>query len=157
MSFLLERDTVNGASGKAFVTIDGQVKELFGAKKVQTQAEIASSDMKVIGTKKVQKKPGAVTQTGTMTIYYGTPLFLDMVAQYIRQGVMPYFTLQTTNEDPTTTVGAQTVAYYSCQLSGTIPLSVLDADADMLTMDISFTYEDFEVLSAFHDPAQTGT
>lgn len=156
MSFLLERDTVNGASGKAFVTIDGQVKELFGAKKVQTQAEIASSDMKVIGTKKVQKKPGAVTQTGTMTIYYGTPLFLDMVAQYIRQGVMPYFTLQTTNEDPTTTVGAQTVAYYSCKLSGTI-LSVLDADADMLTMDISFTYEDFEVLSAFHDPAQTGT
>ena len=138
MSFLLERDTINGASGKAFVTIDGQVKELFG-------------------TKKVQKKPGAVTQTGTMTIYYGTPLFLDMVAQYIRQGVMPYFTLQTTNEDPATTVGAQTVAYYSCKLSGTIPLSVLDADADMLTMDISFTYEDFEVLSAFHDPAQTGT
>ena len=24
MSFLLERDTINGASGKAFVTIDGQ-------------------------------------------------------------------------------------------------------------------------------------
>ena len=50
MSFLLERDTLNGASGKAFVTIDGQVKELFGAKKVQTQAEIASTDMKVSST-----------------------------------------------------------------------------------------------------------
>ena len=98
-----------------------------------------------------------MTQTGTMTIYYGTPLFLDMVARYIRQGVMPYFTLQTTNEDPTTTVGAQTVAYYNCKLSGTIPLSILDADTDMLTMDISFTYEDFEILSTFHTPAQTGT
>lgn len=157
MSFLLERDTLNGAAGKAVITVDGQVKELFGAKNVKTQAEITTSDMKVIGTKKVQKKPGAVTQTGTMTVYYGTHLFLGMVTQYIRQGTMPYFTLQTTNDDPTTTVGTQTVAYYNCKLSGTIPLSVLDADVDMLTMDLSFTYEDFEVLSAFHDPAATGT
>lgn len=156
MSFLLERDTLNGAAGKAVITINGQVKELFGAKNIKTQAEISTSDMKVIGTKRVQKKPGAVTQTGTMTVYYGTPLFLDMAAQYIRQGTMPYFTLQTTNDDPHSTVGVQTVAYYNCKLSGAIPLSALDADTDMLTMDLSFTYEDFEVLSAFHDPADTG-
>ena len=112
--------------------------------------------MKVIGTKKAQDKPGSVKQTGTMTVYYGTPLFLDMLAQYIRNGVMPYFNLQTTNDDPTTTVGVQTVVYYNCKLSGTIPLSILDAEADMLTMDISFTYEDFEPLSTFHDPAETG-
>lgn len=157
MSFLLERDTINGASGKAVITIDGQVNELFGAKNIKTQVEIATADMKVIGTKRVQKKPGAVTQTGTMTIYYGTPLFLDMVAQYVRTGVMPYFNLQTTNDDPTTTVGAQTVIYYNCKLSGTIPVSILDSDVDMLTMDISFTYEDFEPLTRFHGPAETGT
>lgn len=156
MSFLLERDTLHGAAGKAVIILDGQVKDLFGAKNVKTQAEITSSDMKVIGTKKAQQKPGSVKQTGTMTVYYGTPLFIDMLARYIRSGVMPYFNLQTTNDDPTTTVGVQTVAYYNCKLSGTIPLSVLDADADMLTMDVSFTYEDFEVLSAFHDPAGTG-
>lgn len=156
MSFLLERDTLNGAAGKAVITRDGQVQELFGAKNVKTQAETAVSDMKVIGTKKAQQKPGAVKLTGTMTVYYGTPLFLDMVAQYIRTGVMPYFNLQVTNDDPTTTVGAQTVAYYNCKLTGTIPLSVLDADADMLTMDVGFTYEDFEPLSSFHAPAETG-
>lgn len=156
MSFLLERDTLNGAAGKAVVIRDGQVQELFGAKNVKTQAETAVSDMKVIGTKKAQQKPGAVKLTGTMTVYYGTPLFLDMVAQYIRTGVMPYFNLQVTNDDPTATVGVQTVAYYNCKLTGTIPLSVLDADADMLTMDVSFTYEDFEPLSSFHAPAETG-
>lgn len=157
MSFLLERDTLNGAAGKAVITQDGQVKDLFGAKSVKTQAEISSSDMKVIGTKKAQQKPGSVKQTGTMTIYYGTPLFLDMLAKYIRTGVMPYFNLQVTNDDPTTTVGVQTVAYYNCKLTGTIPLSVLDAEADMLTVDVSFSYEDFEPLSSFHDPAETGT
>ncbi len=57
MSFLLERDTLNGAAGKAVIIRDGQVKDLFGAKNVKTQAEISSSDMKVIGTKKTQQKP----------------------------------------------------------------------------------------------------
>ncbi len=156
MSFLLERDTLNGAAGKAVIIQDGQVKDLFGAKNVKTQAEISSSDMKVIGTKKAQQKPGSVKQTGTMTVYYGTPLFLEMLAQYVRTGVMPYFNLQVTNDDPTATVGVQTVAYYDCKLTGTIPLSVLDAEADMLTMDVSFSYEDFEPLSSFHDPAATG-
>ena len=157
MSFLLERDTLNGAAGKAVIIQNGQVKDLFGAKSVKTQAEISSSDMKVIGTKKAQQKPGAVKQTGTMTIYYGTTLFQDMMAKYIRTGVMPYFNLQVTNDDPTTTVGVQTVAYYNCKLTGTIPLSVLDAEADMLTVEVSFSYEDFEPLSSFHDPAETGT
>ena len=37
-------------------------------------------------------------------------------------------------------------------------LSVLDADADMLTFDFSFTYEDFEILSRFNEqPAQLGS
>ena len=65
MSFLLERDTLNGASGKAFITMDGQIKELFGAKKVQTQAEISSTDMKVIGTRKIQQKPNGAKLSGT--------------------------------------------------------------------------------------------
>ncbi|MCI9444342.1 MAG: hypothetical protein HFF69_06410 [Oscillospiraceae bacterium] len=158
MSFLLERDTLHGAAGKAFVTVNGQVKELFGAKKIQTQAEIQGTDMKVIGTKKVQNKPGGVKQTGTGTCYYGTPLFVDMLAQYIRTGEMPYFSFQTTNDDKASSVGVQTIAYYNCKLSGTVPVSVLDADADMLTFDFSFTYEDFEVLSRFNEqPAQLGT
>lgn len=157
MSFLLGRDTVHGAAGKAFITMDGQIKELFGAKKVQTQAEISSTDMKVIGTKKTQNKPGSVKQTGTGTVYYGTSLFVEMLSQYIHEGVMPYFTLQVTNDDKASSVGVQTIAYYNCHLSGTVPISVLDADIDMLTFDFSFTYEDFEILSAFNDPAELGS
>ena len=99
MSFLLGRDTVHGAAGKAFLTLDGQIKELFGAKKVTTQAEISGTDMKVIGTKKVQNKPGSVKQTGTGTVYYGTTLFAEMLEEYINTGKMPYFNMQVTNDD----------------------------------------------------------
>ena len=158
MSFLLERDTLHGAAGKAFITQNGRVIELFGAKKVNAQGEISSNDMKVIGTKKIQNKPGGVKQTGTGTCYYGTPIFVDILAQYIHTGEMPYFNLQTTNDDKASSVGVQTIAYYNCKLSGTVPLSVLDADSDMLTFDFSCTYEDFEILSRFNDqPAQLGS
>ena len=33
MSFLLERDAVNGKEGRGFMTIDGENHEMFGLKK----------------------------------------------------------------------------------------------------------------------------
>ena len=157
MSFLLERDTLHGAAGKAFLTINGQVKELFGAKKVQTQAEIQGTDMKVIGTKRIQNKPGGVKQTGTGTVYYGTSVFAEMLEKYIHTGAMEPFNMQITNEDKATSVGAQTVALYGCQITSTVPIALLDAETDMLTFDFSFTFEDFEILRKFNDPAELGT
>ena len=157
MSFLLGRDTVHGAAGKAFITQNGQVTELFGAKKVNAQGEVSSNDMKVIGTKKIQNKPGGVKQTGTGTVYYGTSIFAEMLIQYIRTGEMPYFNMQLTNDDKASSVGTQTVALYNCQLTGTIPLAALDADTEMMTFDFSFTYEDAEILSRFNPPSELGT
>lgn len=156
MSYLLERDTVSGREGKAFMTLDGVVNELFGAKKVETSVDIQTEDMTVVGTRKVQQKPNGAKMSGTATVYYGTPLFIDMARRYVKGGAMPYFDMQVTNNDPTTTVGQQVVAYYNCKLTGTIPLSKLDADTTMLSIDISFTFDDFEVLQSFTDPASTG-
>ena len=56
MSFLLERDALNGKQGKAIITIDGENKELFQCKKLQTDAEFTEADFKVVGTVLVQKK-----------------------------------------------------------------------------------------------------
>ena len=39
MSFLLERDALNGKEGKAFATIDGRNVEMFGMKKFNTDAD----------------------------------------------------------------------------------------------------------------------
>ena len=47
MSFLLSKDTVNGALGTAYMTVNGQQVELIGFKNIQTLASIQSSDMKI--------------------------------------------------------------------------------------------------------------
>ena len=54
MSYLLAKDTVNGAEGKVFITVDGRNIEVAGMKNIQTDADIQSQDMRVIGTRKVQ-------------------------------------------------------------------------------------------------------
>ncbi len=153
MSFLLERDAVNGKEGRGFMTIDGENHEMFGLKKFQSDAEFQEADFKVVGTRLVQKKTTGVALTGSMTIYYGTPYFLKLLQEYLKTGKLPYFTIQITNDDPSTSVGTQTVVFYNVKLQK-LPVAILDAEADYLEMEVSFSYTHVEVLDWFKDPEQ---
>lgn len=156
MSYLLAKDTVNGAEGKIFVTIDGKNMEVACMRNITTNAEIQSNDMRVIGTRTIQNKNNGAKLTGTGNIYYGTNLFTDMVLQYIQTGVMPEFDIQITNNDPATSIGTQSIAYYGCTLTGTIPLSILNDEEAMLNYDFNFAYTRVARLQSFHDPARLG-
>lgn len=156
MSYLLAKDTVNGAEGKVFITLDGKNIEVACMRNITTNAEIQGNDMRVIGTRTIQNKANGAKLTGTGNIYYGTNLFTDMVLQYINTGVMPQFDIQITNNDPTTSIGSQVMAYYGCQLTGTIPLSILNDEEAMLNYDFNFTYTTVARLTKFNDPAVLG-
>jgi hypothetical protein len=156
MSYLLAKDTVNGAEGKIFVTIDGKNMEVACMRNITTNAEIQSNDMRVIGTRTIQNKNNGAKLTGTGNIYYGTNLFTDMVLQYIQTGVMPEFDIQITNNDPATSIGTQSMAYYGCTLTGTIPLSILNDEEAMLNYDFNFAYTRVARLQSFRDPARLG-
>ncbi len=155
MSFLLERDALNGKSGSGFMTINGENHEMFGMKKFQSDAEFQESDFKVVGTTLVQKKTTGVSLTGSMTLYYGSPHFLRLLQEYLKTGKLPYFTLQITNDDPSTSVGTQTVVFYNVKLQK-LPVAMLDAEAEFLEMEVSFSYTNIEVLDWFKEPEQLG-
>lgn len=156
MAYLLAKDTVNGAEGKIFITVNGRNIEVAGMKNITTNAEIQGNDMRVIGTRKIQNKANGAKLTGTGNIYYGTNLFTDMVLKYINTGVMPLFDIQITNNDPTTSINSQTMAYYGCHLTGTIPLSILNDEEAMLNYDFNFSYTDVARLKAFNEPTELG-
>jgi hypothetical protein len=156
MSFLLERDALNGKQGKAFATIDGVNYEMFGLKNFKTDAEFQETDFKVVGTTLVQKKTTGVTLSGSATVYYGTPIFLEMLRTYLKTGKLPYFSFQVINDDPSTSVGKQTVVLYNVKLSK-VPVAMLDADAEFLEEEISFSCTNVEILDAFHDPTVLGS
>ena len=156
MAYLLAKDTVNGASGKIFMTVNGRQIEIACMRNITTNAEIQSSDMRVIGTKKIQDKQNGAKLTGTGNIYYGTNIFTDMVLDYINNGVTQEFDIQITNDDPATSIGSQTMVYYGCHLTGTIPLSILNDEEAMLNYDFNFAWTRVARLTAFNDPAQLG-
>lgn len=155
MSFLLERDALNGKQGKAIATVNGENHELFQLKKLNADAEFTEADFKVVGTTLVQKKTTGVNYTGTMTIYYGSPLFIKMVSDYQKTGQVTFFNIQVENEDPGTSVGKQTVTLQNCKLSK-VPIAILDSDTDFLEEEVGFSFTGIEVLNWFNDPAQLG-
>lgn len=156
MAFLLERDGLNGKSGKGFATVEGRNVELFGLKKFSATEEYQKSDFPVVGTKTIQQKITGVKHNGSMTVYYGTPVFAKIAHDFQQMGKMPEITLQVTNDDPAATVGAQTIAYYNVVLDK-IPLSTLDDSTDFLEEEITFSYGRFELLGQFNErPATLG-
>lgn len=154
--YLLSKDTVSGASGKVILTVDGKNVEVAGMRNITTNAEIQSTDMRVIGTKRIQDKPNGAKLTGKGNIYYGSNLFTDMVLDYINRGIIREFTVQIINDDPATSLGSQDMAYYGCHLTGTIPLSILDSEEAMMNYDFNFAWTRVSRLRSFNDPEQLG-
>ena len=156
MSYLLAKDTVNGAEGTIVITVDGKNYEVACMKNIKTTASIQSQDMRVIGTRKIQAKPNGAKLTGSGNIYYGSNIFTDMVLEYINTGKMTPFDIQITNSDPAASVGEQAIDYYGCTLTGDIPISILDDQEAMLNYDFNFSYTDVARLQAFRDPERLG-
>ena len=154
--YLLAADTINGAEGQVFITTNGKNVEVAGMRNLQVNASIQSSDMRVIGTSKIQEKRNGVKLSGQGNVYYGTPLFTNMVMNYIKTGVMPEFTIQIVNNDPASSVGNQNVVCTGCTLTGDIPVAVLNDEEAMLNYDFNFTVSDVNILESFTDPAKYG-
>ena len=156
MAYLLARDTVNGAEGSIFITKGGKNVQVAGMRNVRLDAELQSSDMRVVGTRTIQQKNNGVKQTGSGNIYYGDDLFRDMILDYIQTGSMQSFDMQITNNDPTTSLGSQTMVAYGCYLTGTIPLAILNDEEAMLNYDFTFSYTSISKIGSFNAPTSFG-
>lgn len=151
MSTLKSYDTISGKEGTAFIKIDGKNKEIFRAKSIEANVEIKKGSVKCIGRRMEGSKPTGMKGSGKMTLYYGFPLFAEVIRQYKDEGKALYFDLLLTNDDPASAAGKQTVLLKDCSVDGML-LSKLDGDSDdPLEDDMSFTFEDYEFLSMFKE------
>ena len=158
MSYLLAKDTVNGAEGSVVITRGGRNYVVAGMRNIRPTGNIQSDKMRVIGTRIVQDKPKGVELTGKGNVYYGFDLFRDMVLNYINNGVLEEFDIQITNSDKASaTLGSQVMAYYGCHLTGEIPLSILDSEESMMNFDFNFAYTRVQMIQSFNEPAQLGS
>lgn len=61
---------------------------------------------------------------------------------------MPTFDIQVANEDPTASVGRQTIILKNCLTKGGI-LAKFDADAETLDEELEGTFDDWEMPETF--------
>lgn len=152
MAFLKASDTISGQEGRAYATINGQVEEMFYVKTLEATVEKQKAEVKTLGRRGVQHKATGWTGSGSMTIFYTTTRFRQMMLDYMKTGVDQYFDIQVINEDPTSTIGKQTVTLKGVNLDSVIMAS-LDTESDALEEEVSFTFDDVEIGDSFRSPA----
>ena len=151
MKTLRASDIPAGAEAVAYIEIDGRVEEFFYAKSIEATAELNKSEVKVMGKRGVQNKATGWSGSGSMTIYYVTTMFRNMLLKYAKEGVLPSFKLVVTNEDKGTSIGKQTVVLYDCVIDS-VNLVKFDVESDALDEDMDFTFSDFDILDSFGNP-----
>ncbi len=150
MAKLKSFDPISGKEGVAYAKINGNNEELFFAKTIEATVEKAKSEIKAIGRRMNGHKATGLNGTGSMTLYYLTPLFRQMLKQYKDTGVDIYFDLVVENSDPSSSAGKQTTLLMDCNLDSVL-LTKLDADSDdPLEEDADFTFEDYDILEEFN-------
>ncbi|WP_240415668.1 phage tail tube protein [Paenibacillus periandrae] len=153
MAFLNARDTISGQEGTAYAMIpnaSGKLdsEEMFYVKKLEAKVEKEKTDIKTLGRRGTQHKANGWKGTGSMTIYYVTSVFRQMMYEYIDSGKDIYFDIKVTNDDPASTAGKQTVVLKNVNLDSVIMAS-LDTDSTALEEEVSFTFDGVEIKDPF--------
>ena len=145
-------DTISAREGKAYITINGQNRELFEISALTAQLDLTVQERRMLGHRMTQHKVVGATGTGSMTIYFMNSEMLNQAVQYLRTGNYKGLKIQVKNEDPQSTVGKQEVVLLNVILA-TIPVATLDDQSDdPITFDTDFTFDDIEVLESFNLP-----
>lgn len=122
---------------EVFVTYNKKRMAMLMCKDFEGKANVSTQDVPRMGSVVMGKKPTTVELSFSMTIYKCTEIFDDIVDTFIKTGVMPTLTIQTSNEDPATSVGRSTKVYNDCVLDGDVLLSLAGSEDDFIEQEIS--------------------
>lgn len=146
-------DTISSKEGKAYITINGQNRELFEISSLKAQLELKIQERQMLGHRMTQHKVIGATGTGSMTMYFMNSDMLRLAIAYIKNGTYGGIKLRIINEDAQSTIGKQEVVLLNVLLA-TIPVTTLDDQSeDPITIDTDFTFDDIDGLSYFDLPA----
>ena len=143
------KDAVSASLAECFVTIGDNRYNFMQAINLEAHFKKNKTEVPVLGKTGKGNKATGWTGTGSATFHYNTSIFRELMKRYKDTGEDVYFDIQVTNEDPTSSVGRQTVILKDCNTDGGL-LAKFDADAEYLDEDMDFTFEDFEMPETFN-------
>lgn len=142
------KDAVSASLAECFVTLEGKRYNFMQAINLEASIEKIKSEIPILGRTGKGNRTTGWKGTGSATFHYNTSIFRMLLLRYKNTGEDVYFDIQVTNEDPTSSVGRQTVVLKDCNIDGGI-LAKFDADAEYLDEEWDFTFDDFEIPEEF--------
>lgn len=123
------------------------------AKNFEGKMNVETKEVPTLGrTVKGVKAVGASIKF-SMTVYKVTEIFDELVERYKNTGLLPTFDIQTTNEDPATSIGRSSKIYTDCVIDGDVLLSMFDADGDFVEQTIEGYAQDFTRPEKYSNPS----
>ena len=142
------KDAISASLAECFVTIGDNRYNFMQAIELEAKIEKTKTTVPILGKTGMGNKAAGWKGTGKATFHYNTSIFRELMLKFKETGEDVYFDIQITNEDPTSSVGRQTVILKGCNLNGGV-LAKFDAGAEYLSEDMEFTFEDFEIPERF--------
>lgn len=142
------KDSVSASLAECYTTIEGRRYNFMQAINLEATFDKTKSKVPILGKTGKGNKSTGWEGSGSATFHYNTSIFRKLMQRYKETGEDIYFDIQVTNEDPTSSVGRQTVILKDCNMDGGV-LAKFDADGEYLDEDMDFTFEDFEMPEEF--------
>lgn len=142
------KDAVYGSLAECFATIKGNRYNFMSLTEFESKWEVNITDVPILGKVGMGHKPAGGKGTWSGTAHYNQSIFREIADEYQKTGVMPYFEIQVTNEDPTSAVGRQTIIHHDC-LCDTFILAKFQAGEELLDEELSGTFESWDMPEAF--------
>lgn len=142
------KDAVYGSLAECFFTINGRRLNFMSLTEFESQWEVNIVDVPILGKVGMGHKAAGGKGTWSGTAHYNQSVLRELADAYQKTGVMPYFQIQVTNEDPTSAAGRQTIIHNDC-LCDTFILAKFVAGEDLLDEELSGTFDSFDMPESF--------
>ena len=143
-------DAVYGGLAECFITINGRRYNFMSMTKFESKWDVNITDVPILGKVGMGHKAAGGKGTWSGTAHYNQSHFRKIADEYQKTGVMPYFEMQVSNEDPTSQVGRQTIILRDC-LCDSFTLAKCEAGEEILDEELSGTFERWDMPEVFRD------
>ena len=142
------KDAISGSLGKCFVTIGNNRYNFMQAISLEASMEKTKTEVPILGKTGKGNKATGWKGTGSAKFHFNTSIFRELLQNYAKTGEDMYFDIQIVNEDPTSSVGKQTIMLIGCNMDSGL-IAKFDADEDYLEDEFDFTFEDWKLMDKF--------
>ncbi len=142
------KDAVYGSLAECYITIEGRRYNFMSMTDFESKWEVKITDVPVLGKVGMGHKAAGGKGTWKGTAHYNQSHFRKIADNYQKTGVMPYFEIQVSNEDPTSAAGRQTIIHRDC-ICDEFLLAKFKAGEEILDEDLSGTFENWDMPETF--------